>query len=160
MNVNIRCVDGTTFTVTVDSEATVKDVKDAIEREKTWSASTLRLVFRGKVLQDEKTLTEYCEWFSLQLLQGAAPVRSGTSRAGPRRSLANSGCESPSPSPLQTGPQLSRRTTRCISCAPAQLLLAPTQVGPARARLAWLPSRPEEVQLLLGAGAWQASRPT
>lgn len=60
--INVRSVDGTTLSVTVDSlESTVADVKAAIESDKGYAASTLRLVFRGKVLEDERSLASYCE---------------------------------------------------------------------------------------------------
>lgn len=62
VEVKIRSVDGTTDSVSVDDlSSTIRDVKLAIEAAKSYPVETQRLVFRGKVLQDDKTLAEYCE---------------------------------------------------------------------------------------------------
>ncbi len=96
VEVKIRSVDGTTDTVSVDDlSSTIRDVKLAIEAAKSYPVETQRLVFRGKVLQDDKTLAEYCEraaaargWHRRPRGPALSPVRRARKPSSPRNTRA------------------------------------------------------------------------
>lgn len=61
MTLTIKTVQGDSFSVTVGSETTVIELKQRIEEEKKIPVDRQRLIFKGKVLKDQLTLTSYGE---------------------------------------------------------------------------------------------------
>jgi len=62
MKVTIKEVSGTKFEVDgVSASTSVTELKQMIEKAKGWAPSTQKLVFSGKVLQDDKILADY-DW--------------------------------------------------------------------------------------------------
>lgn len=55
----IRCANATKYTVTVDSEGTVLDLKKAIEETSQIPAGEQRLIVAGKIMKDEQALSTY-----------------------------------------------------------------------------------------------------
>lgn len=61
MKLTIKTLQQITFKVDIDAEKTVKDLKDAIEKEqgKAYPYSAQKLIYNGKILTDETKLAEY-----------------------------------------------------------------------------------------------------
>eukprot|EP00045_Choanoeca_perplexa_P009998 m.99935 g.99935 ORF g.99935 m.99935 type:complete len:460 (+) comp15106_c0_seq1:22-1401(+) len=60
MRLNIRTLDNSTFSISVDASGTVDDLKSAIHAaEPSWSAERQRLLYRGRVLEAGHTISEY-----------------------------------------------------------------------------------------------------
>ena len=47
------------FVIEADSTETIAELKGKIEREKGWEPSTQKLIYSGKILQDDKTIESY-----------------------------------------------------------------------------------------------------
>lgn len=68
MKVSLKAVNGDKFEVEVPQDATVQAVKQAIEQSKGqgWEATNQKLVYSGKILENEKTLeASVCFFISL-----------------------------------------------------------------------------------------------
>ncbi|KAJ8682061.1 hypothetical protein QAD02_017853 [Eretmocerus hayati] len=59
MIVTLKNLQQQTFTVEIDPEKTVKELKDKIETQKGLPAQHQKLIYAGKILADEQPLTEY-----------------------------------------------------------------------------------------------------
>lgn len=59
MQVKIKEINGDEFLIQIDSTETVSALKSKIEIEKKISSMEMKLLFSGKVLQDDKTLDDY-----------------------------------------------------------------------------------------------------
>lgn len=51
------------FKVVVEKEATVEELKSECAKEGVCDAETVRLIYKGHVLRDGRTLSSYCESF-------------------------------------------------------------------------------------------------
>lgn len=102
MLVNVKALDGTVHQVTAAEGAgtTVAALKRAVEAATAIPAPEMRLIFRGKVLADDKTLADYAmeDGFTVLLLRkprtppsSRRPLPSSRRRRSPSQS-------SPSPS--------------------------------------------------------------
>jgi ubiquitin-like protein Nedd8 len=59
MQIKIKEINGSEFTIELESSQTVAVLKSKIEETKAIPAIEIKLLFSGKVLQDEKTLEDY-----------------------------------------------------------------------------------------------------
>lgn len=55
----IRCANATKYTVTVEDEGTVMDLKKAIEGQAQIPATEQRLIVAGKIMKDDQPLSSY-----------------------------------------------------------------------------------------------------
>ncbi|KAJ8039567.1 Large proline-rich protein BAG6 [Holothuria leucospilota] len=93
LEVTVKTLDSNTRTFTVEEEITVKAFKEKIASSVNIPPTTQRLIFRGRVLKDDKKLAEYqCHGQTIHLVEKPPPssssgssTRTGTSstsRAG------------------------------------------------------------------------------
>ncbi|XP_058791761.1 UV excision repair protein RAD23 homolog B [Phymastichus coffea] len=59
MIITLKNLQQQTFTIEIDPSKTVKDLKDKIEAQKGFPALHQKLIYAGKILNDEHPLTEY-----------------------------------------------------------------------------------------------------
>lgn len=59
MQIKIKEINGDEFVITAEPQETVAVLKSKIEAERKISVMEMKLLFSGKVLQDEKTLEDY-----------------------------------------------------------------------------------------------------
>jgi hypothetical protein len=60
MKISIRCFNGENFDIDIyDDNKTIADLKNVIEKEKSIPFVDQKLIFKGKVLKDLKTLNSY-----------------------------------------------------------------------------------------------------
>lgn len=59
VNINVRCSNGSKFTVQVALESTVQSFKDLIARNCDIPAPEQRLIYKGRILKDDQTLQSY-----------------------------------------------------------------------------------------------------
>lgn len=57
--VNIRCSNGSKFSVQISIDATVGSFKDVIAQNCDIPADQQRLIYKGRILKDDQTLTSY-----------------------------------------------------------------------------------------------------
>lgn len=60
--VNIRCANGSKFTVQADLGATVGAFKEVVAGSCDVPAPQQRLIYKGRILKDEQTLESYGAW--------------------------------------------------------------------------------------------------
>ncbi|KAA6317616.1 MAG: hypothetical protein EZS28_055070, partial [Streblomastix strix] len=58
MKLNLKSIKGQFYSIDIEETAVVADLKKKIEEVHSFPAESLNLVFAGKVLTDEKTLSE------------------------------------------------------------------------------------------------------
>ncbi|KAG5666551.1 hypothetical protein PVAND_014569 [Polypedilum vanderplanki] len=59
MLIKIKEINGSEFTIDIDPSQSVAVLKSKIEEEKKIPTMEIKLLFSGKVLQDEKTIEDY-----------------------------------------------------------------------------------------------------
>lgn len=57
--INIRCSNGTKFTVRTSLESTVESFKAVLARNCDVPANQQRLIYKGRILKDDQTLQSY-----------------------------------------------------------------------------------------------------
>ena len=62
--INVRCSNGTKFTVRTSLESTVGVFKSVLARNCDVPADQQRLIYKGRILKDDQTLLSYGELFS------------------------------------------------------------------------------------------------
>ncbi|KAK0580869.1 hypothetical protein LWI29_007276 [Acer saccharum] len=93
--INIRCSNGTKFTVTANLELTVEAFKAVLAQNCDIPADQQRLIFKGRILKDDQTLQSY----GLQADQNVHMVRGfAVSSSAPNSATANSGSANTTPS--------------------------------------------------------------
>ena len=60
INLNIKCTNGSKHTVEVDDSKIVTDLKELLVEKTSVPADQQRLIYKGHVLKDERTLESYC----------------------------------------------------------------------------------------------------
>ncbi|KAL5789008.1 hypothetical protein ACOSP7_005957 [Xanthoceras sorbifolium] len=93
--INIRCSNGTKFTVRTSLESTVEAFKAVLAQSCEIPADQQRLIYKGRILKDDQTLQSY----GLQADQNVHMVRGFTpSSLAPTSAAANSGSTNTTPS--------------------------------------------------------------
>lgn len=59
VNINVRCSNGTKYSVQVSLDSTVGSFKDLIARNCDIPAQQQRLIYKGRILKDDQTLQSY-----------------------------------------------------------------------------------------------------
>lgn len=59
VNINIRCSNGSKFSVQISLDSTVGSFKDAVARNCDIPAEQQRLIYKGRILKDDQTLQSY-----------------------------------------------------------------------------------------------------
>lgn len=59
----MKCSNGAKFTISCSAKQTVAELKTALEEQAGVPASQMRLIYRGQIMKDEKTLDTYCTFF-------------------------------------------------------------------------------------------------
>lgn len=72
--VNVRCSNGSKFSVTTSLDSTVESFKELIAQNSDVPANQQRLIYKGRILKDDQTLLSYGNlliiscWISIVLL--------------------------------------------------------------------------------------------
>jgi ubiquilin len=59
VNINVRCSNGSKYSVRVSLDSTVGSFKDLIARNCDIPAQQQRLIYKGRILKDDQTLQSY-----------------------------------------------------------------------------------------------------
>lgn len=96
LDVTVKTLDSNTRSFSVEEDITVKDFKVKIAGSVNIPATTQRLIFRGRVLKDEKKLAEYqCHGQVIHLVEKPPPASSSSSsRSGSSSSTRAGGSSS------------------------------------------------------------------
>lgn len=80
LTLTIKCSNASQTTVTIESEATVLDLKAKISEVLSVPSAQQRLIYKGRVLKDESTLRDYDiqDAHTVHMVKGAAPASSAT----------------------------------------------------------------------------------
>lgn len=106
MQVSVKTLDSQTKVFTVSEESTVKEFKDQIASDVNIPSDKQRLIFKGKVLQDDKKLSEYgVDGCVIHLVERKPPPLGASSQDGPNGSSSSSTSSSGS-LPLGVGPNI------------------------------------------------------
>lgn len=106
MQVSVKTLDSQTKVFTVSEESSVKDFKDQIASDVNIPSDKQRLIFKGKVLQDDKKLSEYgVDGCVIHLVERKPPPLGASSLDGPNSSSSTSTSSSGS-LPLGVGPNI------------------------------------------------------
>lgn len=62
VTINIRCSNGSKFTVKVSLESTVGSFKSVLAQQCDIPAEQQRLIYKGRILKDDQTLRSYGTW--------------------------------------------------------------------------------------------------
>jgi hypothetical protein len=60
VEINVKCSNGTKFSIACTPEQTVAELKTALEAQSGVEAAQMRLIYRGHILKDGNTLGSYC----------------------------------------------------------------------------------------------------
>ncbi|XP_022873320.1 ubiquitin domain-containing protein DSK2b-like isoform X1 [Olea europaea var. sylvestris] len=90
VNVNIRCSNGSKFSVRMSLESTVGDFKAVLAQNCDVPAEQQRLIYKGRILKDDQTLVSYGLQadHTVHMVRGSAPAASQPS-AGAAASAEN-----------------------------------------------------------------------
>ncbi|CAA2978481.1 ubiquitin domain-containing DSK2a-like [Olea europaea subsp. europaea] len=95
VNVNIRCSNGSKFSVRTRLESTVQEFKAVLAQSCDVAAEQQRLIYKGRILKDEQTLVSYGLQadHTVHMVRGSAPAASlpsnGPASAGNDTSTPN-----------------------------------------------------------------------
>lgn len=64
ININVRCSNGSKFSVQIPLESTVGSFKDLIAQNCEIPSQQQRLIYKGRILKDDQTLQSYGNSFS------------------------------------------------------------------------------------------------
>lgn len=83
VNVNIRCSNGSKFSVLVSLDSTVGSFKSILADQSEVPADQQRLIYKGRILKDDQTLQSYGleADHTVHLVRGSAPAASPTNPA-------------------------------------------------------------------------------
>lgn len=59
VNINIRCSNGSKFSVQISLDSVVRSFKDVVARSCDIPADQQRLIYKGRILKDDQTLQSY-----------------------------------------------------------------------------------------------------
>lgn len=59
VSINIRCSNGSKFSVQISLDSTVGSFKDVVARSCDIPAEQQRLIYKGRILKDDQTLQSY-----------------------------------------------------------------------------------------------------
>ncbi|XP_019421735.1 PREDICTED: ubiquitin domain-containing protein DSK2b-like isoform X1 [Lupinus angustifolius] len=88
VNINIRCSNGTKFTLQINLDSTVGSFKEIVARNSDIPAQQQRLIYKGRILKDDQTLKTYGleADHTIHLVRGFAP---GNAAGGTNTGTAN-----------------------------------------------------------------------
>ncbi|XP_061346043.1 ubiquitin domain-containing protein DSK2b-like isoform X2 [Gastrolobium bilobum] len=93
VNINIRCSNGSKFSVLISLESTVGSFKDAVARNCDIPADQQRLIYKGRILKEDQTLQSYGleSDHTVHLVRGFAPSNTtgGTNTTGANTTTTN-----------------------------------------------------------------------
>jgi ubiquilin len=68
VNVNVRCSNGSKFSVQIGLDSTVGSFKDALAQKCDIPSDQQRLIYKGRILKDDQTLQSYGTYPFIRLL--------------------------------------------------------------------------------------------
>uniref|UniRef100_A0A7S2S5R3 Ubiquilin n=1 Tax=Mucochytrium quahogii TaxID=96639 RepID=A0A7S2S5R3_9STRA len=82
LKLSIRCSTGPKFDVNAEATSTVRELKSKIEGQANMPPSQQKLIYRGRIMNDDSTLEHYgiADGDAVHLVQGVAPQESAASR--------------------------------------------------------------------------------
>ncbi|XP_061354996.1 ubiquitin domain-containing protein DSK2b-like isoform X2 [Gastrolobium bilobum] len=93
VNINVRCSNGSKFSVQIALESTVGSFKDVVARNCDIPADQQRLIYKGRILKDDQTLQSYGldADHTVHLVRGFAPANTtgGTNTSGTNTTTNN-----------------------------------------------------------------------
>ncbi|XP_020216245.1 ubiquitin domain-containing protein DSK2b isoform X1 [Cajanus cajan] len=93
VNINIRCSNGSKFSVQITLDSTVASFKDIVARNCDIPADQQRLIYKGRILKDDQTLQSYGleADHTVHLVRGFAPSNTtgGTNSSGANTTTTN-----------------------------------------------------------------------
>eukprot|EP00515_Schizochytrium_aggregatum_P018214 CAMPEP_0202096618 /NCGR_PEP_ID=MMETSP0965-20130614/730_1 /ASSEMBLY_ACC=CAM_ASM_000507 /TAXON_ID=4773 /ORGANISM="Schizochytrium aggregatum, Strain ATCC28209" /LENGTH=114 /DNA_ID=CAMNT_0048664965 /DNA_START=57 /DNA_END=398 /DNA_ORIENTATION=+ len=112
MKLSVKPVKGAQFEIEAEPSSTVPEAKEKIAASQGWAASALKLIYKGKILADDKTLGDYGvdgSGFLVVMVQKvkaaapassapAAPAAAATAPAAAPASTAEAAPATPQPS--------------------------------------------------------------
>lgn len=91
MQISVKTLDSQTKVFTVSEESTVKEFKEQIASDVNIPPDKQRLIFKGKVLQDDKKLSEYgADGCVIHLVERKPPPLGASAQDGPNGSSSTS----------------------------------------------------------------------
>ncbi|KAK9718737.1 hypothetical protein K7432_005282 [Basidiobolus ranarum] len=86
ITINIKCSNETKYSVAIDTEKTVLELKEAIAEKSDTPAERQRLIFSGRVLKDADTVESYkiADGNTIHMVRGAAPGQQTPRAAAPQ----------------------------------------------------------------------------
>ncbi|XP_027360581.1 ubiquitin domain-containing protein DSK2b-like isoform X2 [Abrus precatorius] len=95
VNINIRCSNGSKFSVQISLDSTVRSFKDVVARNCDIPADQQRLIYKGRILKDDQTLQSYGleADHTVHLVRGFAPANTpgGTNSGSANTTTTNTG---------------------------------------------------------------------
>ncbi|XP_047150833.1 ubiquitin domain-containing protein DSK2b-like [Vigna umbellata] len=93
VNINIRCSNGSKFSVQISLDSVVRSFKDVVARSCDIPADQQRLIYKGRILKDDQTLQSYGleADHTVHLVRGFAPNNNtgGANSGGANTTTAN-----------------------------------------------------------------------
>jgi ubiquilin len=93
VKINIRCSNGSKFSVQISLDSTVGSFKDVVAQNCDISADQQRLIYKGRILKDDQTLQSYGleADHTVHLVRGFAPANTtgGTNTGGANTTTTN-----------------------------------------------------------------------
>ncbi|KAH0973788.1 hypothetical protein GBA52_025944 [Prunus armeniaca] len=92
VNVNVRCSNGSKFTVQINLESTVGSFKEVLSSKCDIPADQQRLIYKGRILKDDQTVQSYGleADHTVHLVRGFAPPASANPAGATNAGAANS----------------------------------------------------------------------
>ncbi|XP_051144913.1 ubiquitin domain-containing protein DSK2b-like [Andrographis paniculata] len=91
VNINIRCSNGSKFSVKTSLESTVREFKGVLAQNCDVPAEQQRLIYKGRILKDDETLVSYGLQadHTVHLVRGSAPAASPPAAVPPSTETTN-----------------------------------------------------------------------